>query len=126
MKLTYKDIREEWDNIKDSLKEILFPSDSLEEVYHLCRIKQAFLFTVPEGYIIFREFKNDSGERVLFIWAANCKGLIQKYETDIDELARMIKADKIAFRTTRKGFEKVLSDNWSISYVEFIKKVEYV
>lgn len=126
MRLVQKDIREEWANIKDSLASILFPSDTLEEVYHLCRAKQAFLFVVPEGYVIFREIKDDSGERVLFIWAAYCKGSIEKYEKDIDELARTIKANKIVFRTTRKGFEKVLSSDWSVNYVEYMKKVENV
>lgn len=124
MRFVQKDIREEWPKIKDSLASILFQSDSLEELYHLCRTKEAFLFTVPEGYVIFREIKDDAGDKVLFIWAAYCKGLIEKYEQDIDELARMIKAKKVVFRTVRKGFEKVLSDKWSVSFVEYMKKVD--
>lgn len=125
MRFVQKDIREEWSRIKDSLSKILFSSDSIEEVYHKCRTKEAFLFVVPEGYIIVNEFKDDDGQKVLFLWAAYGEGinLIKEYEQDIDELAKMIGASKVAFRTIRKGFERVLSDKWSVAHIEYRKRI---
>ncbi|MGI0011621.1 MAG: hypothetical protein ACREAE_09505 [Nitrosopumilaceae archaeon] len=125
MRFVKKDIREEWSRIKDSLTKTLHPSDSLEELYHKCRNEQAFLFVVPEGYIIVDEFNDDDGQKVLFLWVVYGEGknLIIEYEKDIDELAHMIGATKIAFRTLRKGFEKVLSDKWYVEHIEYRKRV---
>lgn len=125
MRFQLTDIRLKWDEIHESLCDTLHPSERVEEVYYKCRAKKAFLFLCEEGYIVVEELFEEPESKILHVWIAYGKGtnLLEKYNEDINQLAKSVGANKITFRTQRKGFERALPDGWCMDHIEYQKRV---
>lgn len=122
MRFTQRDIRDVWKDIEKPLRDTIHPAESPEELYHLCRIGQAHVFTCPEGFIVLQEFMSGT-KKVVHIWIAYGTGgnLIQTHLPDIEELARSVGAKELSFNTQRKGFERALPEGWKMNFIDYRK-----
>jgi hypothetical protein len=81
-----------------------------EDVYAEVVNGNAWLYTAPEGFIIFQPQREPySGDRVLLVWIVWGEGarLLEKYNDDVEALARFHGFDMITFWSPRPGLERV-------------------
>jgi hypothetical protein len=125
MRFVRRDIRDVWAKIKEPLSKTIHPDNLIEEIYHECRSNTLFIFTVEEGFIVVKETLLDTGDKDLWVFIAYGEGvnLFEKYEADLDELAKMSGCNRISFSTQRKGWERLLSDKWVVNSIEYTKRL---
>lgn len=106
------DIDEHWPEVEPGLlrakEKCGDQTTSLTEIREACRKKQAFLFLVPEGFFILRP-QSANGIPEVFVWFVHGRGagLIKKYLSSIDHLAREIGARRVLFYSARKGYARL-------------------
>lgn len=102
------DIDQHWAVIKPGLKRVRLKAGgdwTPHKLRKACRRTQAFLFVAPEGFVILRP---DPGP-VLHLWVAygTGGGLIHKYQSFIDQLARDIGAERITIQSQRAAYRRL-------------------
>lgn len=110
------DVREVWDVIVDGLREVKQKTDAEwrpEDVYHSILKGESFLFmdsSDPESFVVLSEYKHQYlSERVLVCDIAwNKTGdAIDRYQSELEELAIQSGAKYLEFSSPRLGFKKV-------------------
>jgi hypothetical protein len=117
------DIRREWDRIKGHVADILGDDERPEEVYAECRSGKAHLYLCDHGFVVLKRYvRDDTGEPEVLIWLGYGEGgkdLANLYLPELEALARKAGAKSLAFRTRRRGFERILNTRWELRAVEY-------
>ena len=104
-----------WPRLRDSIISIEQPDGWLpEDVYCAVKMGGASLYLVmvndiEVGFLVLRALQDFDGPR-LHIWilhAYSDADVMAEFSDKLDDLARQIKATRITFGTTRRGWEKV-------------------
>ncbi len=123
MALKPADIRREWPRIRQEVAAILAGDDEPpEELYAECRFGRAQLYTCPEGFVVLKKYRReDNGRPELLLWMAQGAGggLLRRYLPQLEQIARDTGAATLAFRTRRRGFERLLDQRWRLRAVEY-------
>jgi len=108
------DIKQHWNSLAIELIK-LHQDDSyrgcpdwiIEDVYAACLYGFAKLYVCDEGYLI---FKKDGNEFVIWFALSTRPGefLMDKYFGQICDVAEETGATRMAFYTTRKGYDKII------------------
>ena len=119
------DIRREWDWVRPGLERALAKSAEKlrpEDVYAEVVTGQAQMFAAPDGFVIWKVHVCPyTGHRTLWVWFVWGEGgdMIARYQDQLVELARHAEADRLAFQSARRGYERALDENWSVARVEY-------
>lgn len=99
------DIRQEWDRIKDAVA-ALCTDDRPEDVYAACKHDAATLLVCEEGFaVVVLETAQHTGQKQLFVWKCHCPGGLEKYQSELDEIARKYGASSMYMSSRRKGWQ---------------------
>lgn len=119
------DIRREWPWVRPGLERAIEKSAETlwpEDVYAAVVNGQAQLFTAPDGFVVWKmNVCPYTGNRTLWVWFVWGEGgdMIARYQGQLAELAKHAEADRLAFQSARRGYERVLDDSWSVARVEY-------
>lgn len=116
MKLEIADVRREWEHIKDAVAELCADGQArAEDVYADCKHGKASLLICADGFLVVRiETCNYTGQTMMFVWLAhaNIVGAVEKYQPELDRIAREQGATVIRMNSTRKGWER--AEGWHL------------
>lgn len=116
MKLVETPIRSVWPMVRMGLEALAakVPVAWLpEDVYAECAAGNAWLYLPTDGvtgFIVFKpQRRNYSGERELLVWIVWGQGqnLLERYNADVEALARVHGFDCLTFWSPRPGLERV-------------------
>ena len=103
------DLHKYWPEVKHGLENVLKKSNGdwiPEDVYTAIKNNTSTLHLVDEGFVVLTP-KNDYDGVTLFVWVAYGHGVVwEKYRPEIELMARQIKAKRIRFESSRKGWGK--------------------
>lgn len=115
-----------WDEAKGLLAAALHGSgDSAAEVRMLCEVGRACLLRSGRSYVVLLPVPCADGFDLL-IWAAASRGArdcIAAHLEELEQLARGAGARRLAFRTSRRGFQRVMPAGWSIRQMTWAKEL---
>lgn len=110
------DIRKVWDRVVDGLREVAHQTDAEwrpEDIYHAVLSGKSFLFmdsSDPESFVVLNEYKHPYlAERVMIVDIAyNRTGdAIDRYQEQMEDIAREAGCAFIEFSSPRMGFKRV-------------------
>ncbi len=107
------DIRSVWDSIKDSIgfiKGESYEAETLEDIYYACVNNEAAIWVdkniePKDGFLITKVQRNEfTSERYLLLWIAWYKEETgaDKFQKEIEELAKRLHCTSIEFWTSKK------------------------
>lgn len=113
-----------WPQIRETVEELvdyLGCKTPVDYVERLIGEGSAHLWVAPEGFIIWRLYREPDGSRTFFIWFAHGRRAnpVEHYEHQILDMARECGADNIEFRSPRRGWERVLDSHWQVAHVAY-------
>ncbi|AXQ30439.1 hypothetical protein D0B54_17925 [Solimonas sp. K1W22B-7] len=122
------DIRREWPRIAAQVAAILQGDEETpEEVYAECRFGRAQLYRSADGFVVLKKYpREDTGRPELLLWLAHGEGgrdLLRQYQPQLIDIARAVGAATLAFRSRRRGFERLLDERWQLRAVEYQLKI---
>jgi hypothetical protein len=125
MELQLTDIRKVWEAIRPGLAEIreeMRADWRLEDVYALCFLGKATLYTAAEGFVILVRMTNEfTGEPYLYVMACYGRGMVQeRYWPDIEMIARQAGCGYVELLSPRRGFERT---GWELEHVCYRRRL---
>lgn len=96
------------------------------DVYDEVAAGNARLFVADDGFVIWKvRICPHTQECTLWIWITwgNGPDMIGRYEQDLVKLGEMIGASRVAFRSPRKGYARVLGDQWKPAHIEYERRI---
>jgi hypothetical protein len=110
------DIRDVWDIIVDGLREVAQKTDAEwrpEDIYHSVLSGKSFLFmdsSDPQSFVVLSEYAHPYlSSRVLVVDIAYNKtgDAIDRYQAEMEEIAKEAGAKYLEFSSPRAGFKRV-------------------
>jgi hypothetical protein len=124
------DAAQVWDEAGPLLARALRGSDdSADELLRRCAAGLAWMLASDRGFAVVEPvpYNNGAGGGVdLLVWAAASRGArdcLREHLPDIEQLARSLGARCAAFKTSRRGFGRVMPPGWSVRQVTWAKEV---
>lgn len=111
--LRLADIRAEWESIKPGLETMrarFGPDWRVEDVYAACVSGQAFLYVGDCGFVVLQADRcKVTGEPLMLIWLAYAdeRGSIERYQAEVDRIARDGGFGRMVLWSRRKGWARV-------------------
>lgn len=111
--LTPANIRDHWDRIRPGVQCVISLSKAdyrPEDVYAACVQGLAALYVDDPGFVILAPQVNVfTGRRELLVWIAWAEGngLIERYQPEIDDIARREGFEALVCWSNRRGFGRV-------------------
>ena len=107
-----EDLQAAWPSILPGLKRVKAKAgaDDFGLIHRRLVSREAFLFTVPEGFFILMPLHRK--EPAVLVWVAYGEGggLLHRYLPVIEDMAREIGAEHIEFESPRPGYRRVFHD----------------
>jgi len=119
-------VSQSWKEAKPLLEMALIGSDSnIDEIESMISQELVLFLESERAFVVLEPVEFDGGVD-LFIWAAASRGptdCISKHLPEIEEYGRAIGARYVAFRSSRKGFERILPNDWKLKQVTWAKEL---
>ena len=103
------DLHKYWNQVRQGLEQVRRKSQAdwiPEDVYSAIQSGTSTLHVADEGFFVLTP-RNDFNGVTLFVWIAYGEGnVFEKYEPQLEQMARQIKARRIRFESSRRGWSK--------------------
>lgn len=118
------DIDAHWERIAPRLKYV--DGEGAGFAREECRAGRAVCLATEEGIVVFNIEKTPDVTRLFVILAAStgAVGAFQRHEAAVCKIAKDIGAAEIAFKASRRGWEKLLGAEWVEREGLFSRSVE--
>jgi hypothetical protein len=120
------DLETYWEEAKPLIQLALEGSgDTVEEVLQKCLSGAACLLASDQAFVVVEQFHEPDGP-LMIVWAAASRipgQKLENFEEAVDEAAKLVGAKRILFWAFRPGFSRILSKQWKMKCMCWVKEV---